>query len=118
MPRLVYLSGVALIFVAIAFLFTQELLWRRGVTARNVARIREGMTMPEVEALLGGPGQLMDVCGDSRWSQFHYTWGGAGGKAEVFVARSYLKPQAAVIVAVFVPHQSGSLDPLRRAVSP
>jgi hypothetical protein len=53
MPRLVYLLGVGLALVAGAFLLTDALLWRPGVTEANVRRIRPGMKRTEVEAVLG-----------------------------------------------------------------
>ncbi len=51
----VYCTGLALLLVAGAFLLTDVLLWQPGVTATNVQRIRRGMTVAEVEALLGAP---------------------------------------------------------------
>jgi hypothetical protein len=45
------LAGVAL--VAFTLLLTDRLLWRPGLTEDNVRRIRPGMTLAEVEALLG-----------------------------------------------------------------
>jgi hypothetical protein len=48
-----WLVGVAL--VALALLLTDRLLWRPGLTEDNVRRIKAGMTLAEVEALLGGP---------------------------------------------------------------
>ena len=48
-----WLDGVAL--VALALLLTDRLLWRPGLTADNVLRIRPAMTLEQVEALLGGP---------------------------------------------------------------
>jgi hypothetical protein len=36
-------------------LLTDALLWRPGLTESNVRRIRPGMPLAEVEALLGGP---------------------------------------------------------------
>ncbi len=56
MPRLVYLTGLALLLLAGAFLLTDKLLWPPGVTEANLLRIRVGMTLGEVEAILGEPG--------------------------------------------------------------
>jgi hypothetical protein len=53
MSRQVYLLGLGLALVALAFLLTEALLWRPGVTRANVRRVREGMTFREVQALLG-----------------------------------------------------------------
>src|SRR5262245_55566628 len=62
MPRLVYWAGWALLLVAGAFLLTDALTWTPGVTERNARRVRPGMTLPEVEALLRGP-----AAGQGRW---------------------------------------------------
>jgi hypothetical protein len=48
-----WLLGVALVIGAL--LLTDALLWRPGLTEDNVRRIRPGLTLAEVEALLGGP---------------------------------------------------------------
>ena len=53
MSRRVYLLGVGLALVALAFVVTDALLWRPGVTEANVRRIRPGMKRTEVEAVLG-----------------------------------------------------------------
>jgi hypothetical protein len=50
---LLWFAGVALIVGAL--LLTNRLLWQPGLTEANVRRIRPGMTLAEVEALLGGP---------------------------------------------------------------
>jgi hypothetical protein len=57
MSRYVYVSGIALIVLALAFRLTDSLLSRAlsGVTASNVQRIRVGSTLAEVQALLGRP---------------------------------------------------------------
>ena len=49
---LLWLAGVTL--VALALLLTDRLLWQPGLTEDNVRRLRPGMTLAEVEALLGG----------------------------------------------------------------
>jgi hypothetical protein len=64
MPRLVYLAGLALVVLTGAFLLPRELTWRPGPTAANVARIRPGMTMEEVEALMGGKGRFQPAYRD------------------------------------------------------
>ncbi len=51
----VYLLGVGITLVALAFMLTDALLGCPGVTLRNVQRIRRGMTLAEVEAVLGEP---------------------------------------------------------------
>jgi hypothetical protein len=50
---LLWLAGLAL--VVSALLLTDRLLWHPGLTEANVRRLRPGMTLAEVEALLGGP---------------------------------------------------------------
>ena len=50
---LLWLAGLALVFLAL--LRTVRLLWQPGLTEGNVRRIRPGMALAEVEALLGGP---------------------------------------------------------------
>jgi hypothetical protein len=54
MSRRVYLLGVGLALVALALAFTDWALGLRpGVTEANVKRIQTGMTLAEVEFLLG-----------------------------------------------------------------
>src|SRR6516165_6981759 len=55
MPRraLLLLAGLALVVGAL--LLTDRLLWEPGLNEENVNRLRPGMTLAEVEALLGGP---------------------------------------------------------------
>ncbi|HYT90030.1 MAG TPA: hypothetical protein VEL76_15090 [Gemmataceae bacterium] len=47
--------GIALTVVVLALGVTERLLWQPGVTEANVRRLRAGMTLQEVENLLGGP---------------------------------------------------------------
>jgi hypothetical protein len=53
MSRQVYLLGVGVVLVAGALLLTDALLWESAVTEANVQRIRPGMTLEEVEGILG-----------------------------------------------------------------
>ena len=48
-----WLAGLALVVGAL--LLTDRLLWQPGLTEDNVRRVRPGMTLAEVEELLGGP---------------------------------------------------------------
>jgi hypothetical protein len=52
----VYLLGLGLALLALAFVLTDALLWRPGVTESNCCRIRVGMPRAEIEKLLGGRG--------------------------------------------------------------
>jgi hypothetical protein len=65
MPRLVYLLGVGLALVALALAFTDWAL-RSRVTEANARRIRAGLTLAEVEALLGGPARQMSEFREDR----------------------------------------------------
>jgi hypothetical protein len=86
MPRLTYLAGVALILVDGALALTHELLgpWP-GVNERNVRRIKDGMTLQEVEAILGGPGVWRTKSGGVHYTATVYEWRGAGSVAIVRV---------------------------------
>jgi hypothetical protein len=56
MSRRVFLLGVALALLALAFALTDWWLGLQpGVTEANVKRIRAGMTVQQVEAIFGGP---------------------------------------------------------------
>jgi hypothetical protein len=58
MPRQVWLWGVGVGLVALALAVTDWLLFRLpGVHEANFRRIREWMTLQEVEKILGGPAQ-------------------------------------------------------------
>ena len=63
MRRRAYLWLAGLALVALALLLTDRLLWQPGLTEDNVRRLRPGMSLAEVEGLLGGPaaGQLRDA---------------------------------------------------------
>jgi hypothetical protein len=80
MPRGVYLLGVGLALVALALAFTDwALSLQSGVTERNVKRIREGMTLAEVEAITGRPADFR--CPLTKFGRpiGYGEWNGAGG---------------------------------------
>ena len=54
MSKRVYFFGLAIVAVALAFVLAEQLFWEPGVSASNVRRIRRGMNLAEVEAILGG----------------------------------------------------------------
>jgi hypothetical protein len=76
MSRTVYLLGVGLALVGLAFVLTDALLWEPGVTEANFHRIRPRMTLVEVEALLGGPGKVFRLQhANELWDpQLEYFW--------------------------------------------
>jgi hypothetical protein len=55
LPRRACLWVAATALVVGAVLLTDALLWVPGLAEENVRRIRPGMALAEVEALLGGP---------------------------------------------------------------
>ena len=79
MSRRVYLLGVGIALVALALAFTDwALSLRPGVTEANAKRIRAGMTLEQVESILGSrPNERID-----RWRggpPEACAWYGAGG---------------------------------------
>src|SRR5262245_36646309 len=86
MPRLVYLTGWALL-VRCAFLLADALVPPTpGVTLRNARLIRPGMTPAEVEALLGAEPDARSYGFHSmNWGYCHWTgvWLGARGRVWV-----------------------------------
>jgi hypothetical protein len=84
-PRLVYLSGLGLALVALAFVVTDAALGPRpGVTEANARRIRPGMTLREVETVLGGRGLCMaDGTASTVFHPEPYLW--AGPDARILV---------------------------------
>src|SRR5262245_20858533 len=84
MRRRAYLWLAGLALVALALLLTDRLLWQPGLTEDNVRRLRPGMTLEQVEALLGGPGAQAFACeiGDGR-SLAGNVWSGREGRVDV-----------------------------------
>jgi hypothetical protein len=56
--RRVYLLGVAVMLVGVAFRVTDRLVCPPGVTEANVGRVRPGMTLRQAAARLGRPGEF------------------------------------------------------------
>jgi hypothetical protein len=84
MCRRVYLLGLGLALLALGLAFTDWVLsFQPGATEANVKRIRVGMTLEEVEALLGGPARV--TCKLGEWPDNGQPrrracfWGGATG---------------------------------------
>ncbi len=59
MSKRTFHVGLAIVAVALAFLAVDGLCWRPGLTEANVRRIRDGMTLEEVRAILGDCPSMM-----------------------------------------------------------
>jgi hypothetical protein len=80
-----WLAGVALVVGAL--LLTDWLLWEPGLTEENLHHIRPGMTLVEVEALLGGPAaEAVEMPADYRVFRWQREWreGGASVVVQFF----------------------------------
>ena len=78
MSRKVFLLGLGLSLIALAFALTQYVLdLQPGVTEANIKRIREGMTVQQVEAILGAPRRFQTDPAIGWW------WEGETGTAVV-----------------------------------
>jgi hypothetical protein len=77
MPRWVFLLGVGVLLVTVAFVVTTTALGPRpGVTEANARRIKPGMTMAEVEAIMGHPAYL-SLRGGGLWHRSEFQlWNG------------------------------------------
>jgi hypothetical protein len=51
----IYLLGIGLALVALAFVLTEALLWQPEASEANLRRIRPGMTLREASAIFGRP---------------------------------------------------------------
>jgi hypothetical protein len=82
MSRRVYLLGLGLALVALGLAFIDWALGSRpGATEANCQRVHKGMTMIEVEAIFGGPGQWHSGKGSIADSWDTYEWKGSAGTA-------------------------------------
>jgi hypothetical protein len=79
---LLWLTGLAL--VALALLLTDRLLWQPGLAEDNVRRLRPGLTLAEVEALLGGPSaNMFEMPPDYRAFRWQREWREGGNSVVV-----------------------------------
>jgi hypothetical protein len=79
---LLWLAGLAL--VALALLLTDRLLWAPGLTEDNVRRLRPGLTLAEVKALLDGPAaDTFEMPADYPAYRWQREWRSGGAWAEV-----------------------------------
>ncbi|MCI0464611.1 MAG: outer membrane protein assembly factor BamE [Gemmataceae bacterium] len=117
MPRRVYLLGVGMVLVVLAFVITDALLGSRpGVTEANVRRIRAGMTLQEVEAILGEPGRIVAGGGTlSGWTTV-YSWIGPAGTATVSLRSSMPWDSPPTVGSAFF-QRTAQPNPLGRLLS-
>jgi hypothetical protein len=103
MPRWVWLSFVAVALAAVTLVLTDGPLTMPGVTPANVARVKEGMTLEEVEALMGRRGRrLISEGGADNWSDC-YCWEGVYGEATVLFQFTAGQPVGRAHNAMFHP---------------
>jgi hypothetical protein len=86
MSRQVYLLGSNIALVAFAFGITDRFLSSPGITEPNVRRIQRGMTIAQVQSLLGGKGRFVcsfepDAPPADGWET--WIWAGKEGRAWV-----------------------------------
>src|SRR5262245_15748198 len=116
MPRMVYLLGVGILLVSVAFLLTDAMVPRpsAGVSEAAVRRVKAGMTLKEVEAILGGPGRPLPIMEGSNRPITAYRWDGANGVAVVIFDLTTDPPEEVARSAIFeqVP-EPGPLPRLR-----
>jgi hypothetical protein len=85
MPAWVFRVGVAVAVVALALAATDAFLGMAPApTEANSKRVKPGMKMHEVEAILGGPGRLGTLIGGGAGVQTCYYWVGSGGVVHVW----------------------------------
>jgi hypothetical protein len=112
MSRRVYLLGVGLALVALALAVTDwALSLRPGVTEANVRRIRVGMTLAEVEGILGGPGRPLPP---SRPFCAPYKWSGDAGLATVVMGMEGDESRLRVAFAYWLQSAGAPANPFAR----
>lgn len=121
MPRWVFSLGVGLLLMAVAFVVTCAVLGPSpGVTEANVKRINPGMTLTEVEGILGGGGRCMVTITEGGMDTSAYHWTGPRGEAHVLFDEAGVgrRTQSARSAAFHPVTGQGPLDRLRKAFTP
>jgi hypothetical protein len=116
MSRRIFWLGVAIIVVGPAFVVTDAVLGPRpGPTEANARRVKKGMTLRDVEAILGGSGRADITFSDLRWVGTRYNWNGPNGVVFVWLVSPRFDTTPAVVGTVrFMPTAgSGLLERLR-----
>ncbi len=123
MSRRVYLLGVGIALVALAFAITNYIMGPSpGVTEANSRRIQKGMTLKEVQAIFGGPGKLSGegggLAGGMVWRHSLFAWEGTHGTALVSFGNSgwydSFKYDAPQVVKGVTFRRAAGPDPLAR----
>jgi hypothetical protein len=110
MSKRVFLLGVGLALVSLAFAFTDWALGiRPGVTEANARRILPGMKMRDVEAILGSGGKSGGIIAHAHGRRCREEWWWEGETGCVWIefdgrVRSYSDPS--VLSVLWVPTQS------------
>jgi hypothetical protein len=121
MSRWVYLLGVGLALVALAFVVTDWVIGPSpGVTEANARRIKPGMKLGEVEAILGARGVLrssLHMVGGSSFTLLsgYYEWTGPDVRVVVGFALSISEAEESELKVVRVRFErTASPNPLAR----
>jgi len=86
MSRPVYLLSLGIAAVGLGLAFTDWMLsLRPGVTEANLKQVRAGMTLQEVEALLGCPGVRACRTANSTSTSEDYYWENEEGRAWISI---------------------------------
>jgi hypothetical protein len=82
MSKRLYLLCLGIAAVGLGLAFTNWVLsLRPGATEAHLTQVRAGMTLSEVEALLGGPGVRVCRAANSASRSEDYYWEGDEGRA-------------------------------------
>ena len=112
MSRRVYLLGVGIVLVVLAFVLTDALLWEPGVTEANARLVRPGMSLLQAEEIFGEPPGLSAKFRPESGPPDLCVWIGKTG-----IARVYLQltgPQAVQVAEVRWNPKNATESPVAR----